>query len=106
MNVTNHPSPDQSKKHRFPQWLTPFYFGVLIPFALIFVPWTCSLLTPHYGWSMGRPSLWQLLGLLLVAVGIACIIWIILLHYKEAPEAWEFERTPKYLLKRGSASPI
>jgi protein-S-isoprenylcysteine O-methyltransferase Ste14 len=90
-----------SKRPRFPRWLTPFYFGVLIPLALIIAPWACSLLSPHYGWVMGRPSVWQLFGLILVAAGIACIIWIIVLHYEEAPEGWEFERTPKYLVSRG-----
>jgi protein-S-isoprenylcysteine O-methyltransferase Ste14 len=89
------------KKLRFPRWLTPFYFGVLIPLALILAPWACSLLTPHYGWVAGYPSVWQLFGLILVAAGITCIIWIIVLHYTEAPEGWEFERTPKYLLRRG-----
>jgi protein-S-isoprenylcysteine O-methyltransferase Ste14 len=101
MNVTNHPNKDQPKKLRFPRCLTPFYFGVLIPLALIIVPWACSLLAPHYGWAMRRPAIWQLFGLTLVAAGIACIIWIIALYYKEAPEGWEFERTPKYLVRRG-----
>jgi protein-S-isoprenylcysteine O-methyltransferase Ste14 len=50
---------------------------------------------------MGRPSIWLLSGLILVAAGIACVIWIIVLHYNEAPEGWEFERTPKYLVRRG-----
>lgn len=50
---------------------------------------------------MGRPGIWQLFGLILVAAGIVCIIWIIVLHYNEAPEGWEFERTPKYLVRRG-----
>lgn len=89
------------KKLRFPRWLTPFYFGVLIPLALILAPWACSWLTPRYGWDTGRPSAWQFLGLILVTAGIACIIWIVALHYKTAPEGWEFERTPKYLLRRG-----
>lgn len=101
MRAPNHPKKDQSKKLRFPRWLTPFYFAVVIPVALIIMPWACSLLTPHYGWAMGHPSVWQLFSLILVAAGIACIIWIIVLHYNEAPEGWEFERTPKYLVRRG-----
>lgn len=101
MNTTEHPKKYQSKKLRFPRWLTPFYFGVLIPVALIIAPWACSLLTPHYGWMMGHPSIGQLFGLIPVVAGIACIIWIIVLHYHEAPEGWEFERTPKYLVRRG-----
>ncbi len=89
------------KRMRFPRWLTPFYFAVVIPLALIIAPWACSLLTPHYGWAAGRPSAWQLFPLVLVLAGIACIIWIIVLHYNEAPEGWEFERTPKYLVRHG-----
>jgi protein-S-isoprenylcysteine O-methyltransferase Ste14 len=34
-------------------------------------------------------------------IGIACVIWIIVLHSVEAPEGWDLERTPKYLLTRG-----
>ena len=88
-------------KFRFPRWLTPFYFGLLIPLTLIIAPWICSLLTPHYGWVAGRPRAWQVLGLILVAAEIVCVIWIIVLHYNEAPQGWEFERTPKYLVRRG-----
>jgi drug/metabolite transporter (DMT)-like permease len=86
MHTNNHTPQNQSKKPRFPRWLTPFSFGILIPLALIVAPWACSLLRPHYGWSMDRPSVWQLFGLMLVATGIASTIWIVVLHYNEAPE--------------------
>jgi hypothetical protein len=35
---------------------------------------------------MDRPSVWQLFGLIVVATGIASTIWIVVLHYSEAPE--------------------
>ena len=59
------------------------------------------MLSPRYGWESGHPSLLNLFPLVLVVIGIACVIWIIALHWVEAPGGWDLERTPKYLLRRG-----
>ena len=64
-------------------------------------PWALSRLSPRYGWDGGRLGLVNLLPLTLVVAGIACVIWIVALHYGAAPHGWELERTPKYLLTRG-----
>ena len=85
----------------FPRWLTPFYFALVLPLALVVAPWGLSLLSPRYGWEAGHPGPLNLFSLPLVAIGIACVIWIIVLHCVEAPDGWDLERTPKYLLMRG-----
>jgi hypothetical protein len=38
MSTDEHTEQSQSQKLRFPRWLTPVYFGVLIPLALIVAP--------------------------------------------------------------------
>jgi protein-S-isoprenylcysteine O-methyltransferase Ste14 len=43
----------------------------------------------------------NLFPLILVAAGIACIIWIVALHWAQAPAGLELETTPRYLLVRG-----
>ncbi len=94
---------DTGKRGRpvFPRWLAPIYFALLIPFALVAAPWGLSRLSPRYGWDGGRLGLLNLPPLILVVAGVACVIWIVVLHYGEAPHGWELERTPKYLLTRG-----
>jgi len=101
MNPEEIPKRERSKRIHFPRWLTPFYFALVLPLVLVVAPWGLSLLSPRYGWKAGRPGLLNLFPLALVVIGIACIIWIIVLHYVAAPEGWDIERTPKYLLIRG-----
>ena len=101
MNPEEIPQRERSKRVYFPRWLTPFYFALVLPLALVVAPWGLSLLSPRYGWEGSHPGPLNLFPLALVMIGIACVIWIIVLHYVEAPEGWDFARTPKYLLIRG-----
>jgi len=101
MSMHKNPNSGQAKRAVFPRWLVPIYFAVVLPLVLVVAPWGLSLLAPRYGWVAGRPSLLNLFPLILVVPGIACIIWSIALHWRQAPEGWELETTPKYLLTRG-----
>jgi protein-S-isoprenylcysteine O-methyltransferase Ste14 len=93
--------PGRSKRAVFPRWLAPIYFAVVGPLALGAAPWGLSLLSARYGWIAGEPGLLNLFPLILVVAGIACLIWIVALHWVQAPEGWELETTPRYLLVRG-----
>ena len=101
MNPAEIPNRERSKRAHFPRWLTPIYFAVVLPLALVVAPWGLSLLSPRYGWEAGHPGLLNLFSLILIVAGIACVIWIIVLHCVQAPEGWDLERTPNYLLIRG-----
>ncbi len=49
---------------------------LLIPLGLgvhVVLPWAISLIAPRYGWADGRPGVWNVLGLIPVAVGLAMI---------------------------------
>jgi protein-S-isoprenylcysteine O-methyltransferase Ste14 len=108
MKTTGNLKQEPAKKISIPRWMAlvvalifwlvgvPLFYGVL--------PWAISLLTPHYGWSEGRPANWNLLGLIPVVIGTTCLIWIMLLHFtrtSSVPERVELEPTPSYLLSRG-----
>ncbi len=88
-----------------PRWMALsvalFFWVVGVPLVHGVLPWAISLLTPRYGWVEGRPGIWNLLGLIPVVFGTACLIWIMVLHFAQTPERVEIERTPQYLLKRG-----
>jgi protein-S-isoprenylcysteine O-methyltransferase Ste14 len=98
MSTSNISNSEQPKKTKFLSvWLA-------LPLALLVWevgPWAISLLTPRYGWAEGRPSLWNLLGLIPVLIGTAGLIWGVILHSTQSPEgmAWELDRS--YLLKGG-----
>lgn len=73
--------------------LALFVWGVL--------PWAISWLAPHYGWIAGRPSAWNLLGLIPALVGITGLLWGMALHAGESAEGIEWEMDKSYLLRRG-----
>jgi protein-S-isoprenylcysteine O-methyltransferase Ste14 len=64
-------------------------------------PWAISLLAPRYGWAMGYPGPWNLIGLIPVAVGTTGLIWSVALHSAQAPEGLEMALAQSYLLTRG-----
>jgi protein-S-isoprenylcysteine O-methyltransferase Ste14 len=80
-----------------PHWLA--YAFALIVWEV--VPWAISLLAPYYGWTGGRPSPWNLFGLILVLVGTFGLIWGVRLHSTQNPEGIELELDKSYLLMRG-----
>jgi protein-S-isoprenylcysteine O-methyltransferase Ste14 len=80
---------------------------VLMPLADFGVPWAISSLTPRYGWTEGRPGIWNLLGLVPVVVGEACMIWYIataLRHLALLPERVKLGVTPQILMTSGPYS--
>lgn len=98
MNTTENSNREPSKKVKYvPLWQA-------YPLALIVwgvMPWAFSLLTPHYGWTAGRPGFWNLLGLVPVLVGTTGLIWGIALHAAQSPQGIEWELDKSYLLMRG-----
>lgn len=87
----------RNKAKRLSVWLA-------VPLALItweVLPWVISLSAPHYGWIAGRPSLWNLLGLIPLLVGTTGLLWGLALHSAQSPEGIEWELDKSYLLMRG-----
>lgn len=97
--------PKKSARASLPRWIAlPLAFilwTVLLPLVHGVLPWAISLLTNRHGWTAGRPGIWNLPALILVATGTGCLIWILVLHFVRTPERVELELTPKYLLKGG-----
>jgi hypothetical protein len=47
------------------------------------LPWAISLLGPWYGWKDGSPAVWNLLGLVPVAVGGMGLLWLTVVGYAQ-----------------------
>lgn len=91
----------QPPKRSLPCWLGGLCCGLRIPLAHGVIPWAVSLLATRHGWVEQRPGIWNWLGLVPVLVGSAGIIWAMAMRFVAAPRGWEWELTPKYLLRRG-----
>ncbi len=101
MSTPEIPNSEQAQRAGIPRWMAPIMWTVGIVVVHILGPWGISLLSAHYGWVDGRPGIWNFMGLILVAAGLACVIWCARLHFFAAPQGWEWERTPRYMLIKG-----
>ncbi|NIS82603.1 MAG: hypothetical protein GTO14_20925 [Anaerolineales bacterium] len=101
MNASGVPDNKSSKRVSIPRWMVPIYWAVGLLLVHNVIPWGLSLLSPRYGWVEGRPGLVNLFSLILIAVGLAGVVWTMALHFVRAPSRVEWVRTPDYLLIRG-----
>jgi protein-S-isoprenylcysteine O-methyltransferase Ste14 len=75
-------------------------WAVGVPLAHGVAPWAISLLSQRYGWATSAPGIWNSLGLMPITLGIAGLIWIMMVAFVEAPDRVEL-RLPAFLLTRG-----
>lgn len=105
MNTHNVSNPGQPKGAELPGWaaliIALIFWVILLPLVHAGIPWALSLLAPRYGWIDGRPSVWNLLGLIPIALATVCLIWLLTLHLSRMPQRVKLERTPTYLLTQG-----
>src|SRR6266540_1388504 len=95
------PASQLSKRAHIPRWLSPILVTVLGLGVHVALPWALSLITPHYGWADGRPGVWNVTGLIPIALGLAMIVWGLSLHFVRATGVLEWEGTPRHLLLTG-----
>jgi hypothetical protein len=57
-------------------------------------PWVISLLSPRYGWAASGPGIWNALGLMPIALGIAGLVWIAMVAFGESPTRIELRQAP------------
>lgn len=105
MNTIENPSNEGADKANLPRWLALgialIFWVILLPLVHAGIPWALSFLGSRYGWIEGRPSPWNLLGLIPVALATICLIWLMILHFSRTPRRVKLERTPTYLLTQG-----
>ena len=81
---------------RLPRWLGIALHSVAFPAVCVMAPWALSLLAARHGWVAGKPGVWNLPGLILVAVGFYTFFLCMREHFIAAPDGWQLERTPHY----------
>ena len=105
MNTTEIPNQDPSQRASVPGWvaliIALIFWVILLPLVHAGIPWALSFLGPRYGWIDGRSGIWNLLGLIPIALANICLIWLMILNFRRIPRRLKLERTPTYLLTRG-----
>jgi protein-S-isoprenylcysteine O-methyltransferase Ste14 len=76
-------------------------FLIVIPLVHGVLPWALSTHMPRYGWAEGSPGFWNRLGLIVVALAAAVLVWILALAIPQTPERVKLGLTPPYLMMRG-----
>ena len=74
---------------------------IAIPLAHCVVPWALSRLPPRYGWAEGSPGIWNRLGLIVIALAAALLIWIFASAIPQTPTRVNLGLTPSFLMMRG-----
>src|SRR5215216_6248996 len=91
-------TPNRKQPKTIPRWLAYVLFAIIWGV----VPWALSLLSPRYGWVAGHPSIWNWLGLIPLASGIAGALWTLGLHLADSREGLDWEPDKSYLITRGA----
>ena len=88
-----------------PRWMAIILglltFLIAIPLAHGVLPWAISTRMPRYGWAEGTPGMWNRLGLILVALAAALLLWILVSGIAQAPERLKLGLTSSFLMIRG-----
>ncbi|HKY53196.1 MAG TPA: isoprenylcysteine carboxylmethyltransferase family protein [Anaerolineales bacterium] len=98
MSTSYLPDSGEPKRAKFLSAWFAYPLALLVWWGL---PWAISLLTVHYGWTTGRPSLWNLLGLIPVLIGTIGLLWGVAVHAAQSSQGIEWELDKSYLLNRG-----
>lgn len=78
-----------------------FVLLIAIPLAHGVVPWALSTLLTRYGWAEGSPGFWNRLGLIVVALAAALLIWIFASAIPQTPSRIKLGLKPSFLMMRG-----
>jgi protein-S-isoprenylcysteine O-methyltransferase Ste14 len=84
-----------------PKWSGPLLWIVGALVVHVALPFAISGLTVRFGWESGSPNVWNWIGLIPVAAGLAMIAWGASLHFVSTEHGWRMETTPRYLIERG-----
>jgi len=84
-----------------PRWASAVVWWVGVPLVHGVVPWAVSRLGARHGWANGGPAPWNLLGLIPVTAGAACMAWVSLAHLAKAKGGVEVAMTTRHLVTEG-----
>lgn len=88
-----------------PRWLvilgTLFVGLVTGPLMHVALPNYLSTLGPRLGWAGGRPSVWNLFGLIPAFAGGALFVQAIVFHLRSIPAQVTLKPTANYLVRHG-----
>ena len=101
MNENQGSNTKKAARASIPRWVVPFYWVLGLSLAHAAIPWGISFLSHRLGWIDGRPGAVNIYSLILVFIGLAIVVWTMVLHFARTAQRVNFERVPTYLLTQG-----
>jgi len=92
--MDNGKSPEQipPRPPGIPRWLAitlaPIVLLIGAPAVHAGIPWLLSHLGPRFGWADGSPSVWNLIGVVSLAVGAVLLVWIMIFEFTQNLPEW------------------
>jgi len=86
---------------KLPRWAIPIVWTAIVLVIMGLLPWAVSLIGPRIGWREGAPAAWNLVGLVVVAGGLAYYGWCLVFHFRTYDEAVDLGFDPPRLVVDG-----
>jgi protein-S-isoprenylcysteine O-methyltransferase Ste14 len=84
-----------------PRWAIPLVWAAIVLVIQILLPWAVSKLGPRFGWSQRTPALWNIAGLIAVAIGLALYAWCLFFHFRSYRASVRVGFSPPHLVIGG-----
>ena len=84
-----------------PKWTVPFFWAAIVLVIQILLPFFMSLLGHRIGWFEQSPSLWNIIGLIAVIIGLALYGWCLSFHFKTYRSSVRLGFSPPTLVING-----
>ena len=84
-----------------PRWAVPLVWAVIVLVIQILLPWVVSKLGSRFGWSQLTPALWNITGLIAVAIGLALYTWCLTFHFRSYRASVRVGFSPPHLVIGG-----
>lgn len=108
MDTPESTEPRPPRPASLPRWLVfalaPVVWLVGVPAVHLGVPWVLSHFGPRYGWGDGSAAKGNLLGLAVIGLGTALLVWVMLYgfsRYRDLPERVAVDWSPAILMTGG-----
>jgi protein-S-isoprenylcysteine O-methyltransferase Ste14 len=85
-----------------PKWAIPIVWTAIVLLLQVLLPWLVAKIGLRLGWSQqGTPDWWNLVGLIMVILGVGMYAWCLVFHYRSYRTSVRVGFTPPHMVIDG-----
>ena len=84
-----------------PRWAVPIVWAVIVLVIQGLSPWAISNVGPRFGWNDGMAGTYNLVGLLIVAIGLSTYAYCLAFHFRSYTSSVSLSFSPPHLVRSG-----